>query len=143
MTKRLSFLVVFSLVSVYLEVPSFAGDSNSSSGRRLTELMAIHSQGVAHELGRNVPVNYPAAARWYERGANLGFADSQNDLAKLYENGRGVPQDNVRAYYWYTLAIAGGNGNAVVNRNLLTKRMDVDQIAVAEQWVRAKVSEPE
>lgn len=48
--------------------------------------------------------DWAAAARSYEKSANLGSAWGQYRLGKLYEQGRGVPQNSARALQWISLA---------------------------------------
>ncbi len=104
----------------------------------LTELMAIHTQAVNHELGRGARLDLDRAASFYRQAARLGYADSQNDLAKLYEHGRGVPRDPIEAYFWYTLAAANGNAQASASRDDLLARMSEAERAEA----RRRVLEP-
>ena len=54
----------------------------------------------------------------------------------MYDNGRGVLQDYVRAHMWYNLAAAQGNKPATKNRDLLAKRMTPAQIAEAQKLAR-------
>ena len=56
----------------------------------------------------------------------------------MYATGDGVPKDDVRAYLWYTLAVAHSTGNkqqsAAANRDgALTRRMTPVQIAEAKR----------
>ncbi len=122
---------LMSLLVVAGVIASPLADANSES-RSLTELMAIHTQGVDSELGRGVPQDLAKAATWYRQAAKLGYADAQNDLAKLYDDGRGVPQDNVQAYVWYSLAAERGNSVAVQDRKRLLQRMDRNELIRAE-----------
>jgi TPR repeat protein len=59
----------------------------------------------------------------------------------MYATGDGVPQDDVRAYLWFTLAVAHSTGNkqksAATNRDgALTRRMTPVQIAEAQKLAR-------
>ena len=45
-----------------------------------------------------------AAASWFLRAANQGHASAQFDLALMCVEGKGVPQDAVQAYMWFSLA---------------------------------------
>jgi len=38
--------------------------------------------------------------------ANAGDADAQYNLGLMYDNGEGVPEDDVEAYKWFNLATA-------------------------------------
>ena len=53
---------------------------------------------------------------------------AQYNLGLMYEDGQGVPQDNIQAYVWFNLAAAhmdpGPNRNlAVHNRDRVAKRL--------------------
>ena len=50
----------------------------------------------------------------------------------LYEHGRGIGQDDVSAYMWYTLAIQQGSSNAEHDRERLEKTMTTAQIEYAQ-----------
>jgi TPR repeat protein len=54
----------------------------------------------------------------------------------MYAEGRGVPQDRVRAYMWLSLSAEQGHQKAVGSRNLVTKGMTPAQIADAEKLAR-------
>ena len=41
------------------------------------------------------------AAKWYLRAAHQGVHRAQFKLAYMYREGRGVPQDRVRAHMWF------------------------------------------
>jgi hypothetical protein len=50
--------------------------------------------------------NYEAAAAWYRAAAEQGYPDAQVLLAFAYSMGAGVPQDDVAAHMWVSLAAA-------------------------------------
>lgn len=66
--------------------------------------------------GGGVPQDYSEAVRWYRKAAEQGNADSQNNLALMYEHGQGGPQDYVAAVAWYRKA--ADQGNAAAQHNL-------------------------
>ena len=115
-----------------------SGEASPADSASLTELMSIHTQAVNHELGRGAPLDLERAASFYRQAARLGYADSQNDLAKLYEDGRGVLRDPIEAYFWYTLAAANGNPQAIASRDDLLARMNEAERTEA----RRRVLEP-
>ena len=51
----------------------------------------------------------------------------------MYANGTGVPQDDVLAYAWLTLAAAQGNELASENKDKLRTRMTPNQMARAQE----------
>ena len=64
-----------------------------------------------------------------KRLAEQGEAYAQSDLGFMYSNGEGVPQNNVRAYIWYSVAAAQGNETARTNRDIISERLTPDQLA--------------
>ena len=53
----------------------------------------------------------------------------------MYEEGKGVPEDKVQAYFWYSLAAAKGSETAQKNQGAIAKKMLPEQIAEAERLV--------
>ncbi|MDA1310441.1 MAG: hypothetical protein O2985_12665, partial [Proteobacteria bacterium] len=49
--------------------------------------------------------------KWYRKAAEQGDASAQNNLGIMYRNGKGVPQDNVLAHMWWSLATAAQGNN--------------------------------
>ena len=52
---------------------------------------------------------YKRQVKWYRKAAAQGDAEGQNNLGSLYENGRGVPQDNMEAMRLYRAAAKRGS----------------------------------
>ncbi len=59
-------------------------------------------------------------------------------MAKVYQEGKHVAADRVRAYAWMTLAETSGNALAAKEVNMVSFDMSLDQIrrgmAAAQQW---------
>ena len=57
--------------------------------------------------------NFEKMFEWCQRGANLGNDDFMREVANCYLNGRGVPQDDLKALAWYikVVEICGCNGD--------------------------------
>ena len=95
--------------------------------------LAFYSFAVKH---------YTAAEAWYRRAAEQGHVGAQRDLARLYTNGLGVPQNNVEAYKWLSLS-ASRSITAVDQerrgryRDALAERMTPEQLAEAQRRARA------
>jgi len=68
--------------------------------------------------------------------AAQGRASAQYNLGVMYGNGQGVVQDYVRAHMWYNLAAVKGNSDAVKQREIVAKKMTLEQIAVAQKLAR-------
>src|SRR5262249_34732074 len=56
--------------------------------------------------------DYATAIRLYRSLAEQGKPSAQHALAKMYENGEGVPQNNVEAAKWYRRAAELGHAGA-------------------------------
>ena len=67
--------------------------------------------GVSYEIGSTscgVSKDYAQAAVWLRKAAEKGDASSANELAGLYDDGKGVPQDYSQAVFWYRKAAEQG-----------------------------------
>ncbi len=49
---------------------------------------------------------------WYKQAALQGHSDAQNNLADLYEDGKGVAQNKTLAAFWYLKSAQQGNRHA-------------------------------
>ena len=61
--------------------------------------------------------------------AERGLADSQFNLAVLYENGLGVAKDDKEAYKWLLLAAKSGDEEATSRRDALKARLSEEDRA--------------
>ena len=73
--------------------------------------------------------NDAEAVRLYRLAAEQGDLPAQSNLGLMYSNGDGVPQNNVRAYVWFSIAAAQGNETARTNRDIISERLTPDQLA--------------
>lgn len=99
---------------------------------QLRVMMGHHTMATNLELGRTTAVDYTVAAEHYHKAALMGYPLSQNRLGRLYEMGRGVPQDDVKAYAWYAIAASHGNENASADRDATSKRLSESEILEAK-----------
>ena len=58
--------------------------------------------GLSYANGPNA--NYAEAVTWYRLAAEQGEPLAQSYLSMMYEEGRGIEQDLVQAYKWYSLS---------------------------------------
>jgi TPR repeat protein len=65
--------------------------------------------------------------------AEQGNANAQNNLGSMYANGEGVPQNNIRAYVWFSVAAAQGNEIARDSRNRVSEGLTPTQLGQAQQ----------
>ena len=74
---------------------------------------------------------------WIRKAAEQGNANGQDSLGEIYRDGRGVQQDNVRAYMWFNLAAAHSTGDvqksAANNREAVALSMSPAQVAEAQR----------
>ena len=80
------------------ESPPYAGDSSIGVQSRLGDLNRERHA-------------YASAARHYLRAAVCGDVHSQDELAKLYEQGRGVSKDYRKAWLWMRIAYELGRAD--------------------------------
>ena len=71
--------------------------------------------GYCYFNGRNVPLNYAEAVKWYRMAADQGNADAENNLGHCYFTGQGVPQDYGEAVKWYRRSAEQNNTAAQWN----------------------------
>ena len=57
----------------------------------------------------SMPQGLSASAQAVFRRAQQGDADAQYNLGVMYDDGEGVPKDEVEAYAWYSLAATNGD----------------------------------
>ncbi len=78
--------------------------------------------------------------KWFRKAAEQGYADAQSFLGIMYMDGRGVPQDDVRAHMWLNLAASKLSGedrdNVGEGRDILAKKMSREEIAEAQRLAR-------
>lgn len=59
--------------------------------------------------------HFKAAFRCYLKAAKRGNIEAQVNLANLYDDGKGCPQNPEKAVYWYKLAFRSGSPEAAYN----------------------------
>lgn len=74
---------------------------------------AQNNLGVCYRVGRGVPPDSAAAARFFAAAAAQGRASAQCNLAQCYRTGKGVPRDEAKARELFGLAAAQGDQNAI------------------------------
>ncbi|MDF0676608.1 MAG: tetratricopeptide repeat protein [Nitrospira sp.] len=122
----------------------FLGQSvpqNSSTAREWFEKSAAQGNADAQNnlgfLYEKEQGNYAKAKEWYEKAAAQGHVAAQSNLGWLYANGRGLPQDYVRAYMWWSIAAAHSTGKEEESEesalDKLARRMTPTQIAEAQR----------
>jgi len=54
---------------------------------------------------------FAQAAKLFEKAANQGLPQAQQQLALLYKDGKGVPADKFQAYIWMLVSYDSGNAS--------------------------------
>ena len=60
----------------------------------------------------NIRDNYAESVKWYKLAAEAGDAKAQFNLGVMYDEGKGIPQDDAEAVKWYRLAAEAGIAGA-------------------------------
>lgn len=84
--------------------------------------------------------NYKEAANWYQIAADKGVIFAKTNLAVLYNEGKGVPKDSVKAMKLYAEAGKAGDSLAYYNLGLsyeLGKASKVDYQSAAKYYLLA------
>jgi uncharacterized protein len=101
-----------------------AGYVASAEGTDITQLKADAQKGYASQqielaaayfTGNGVTQDAKQAAYWYQKAAEAGDPEAENEIGFFYQAGIGVPIDHARALHWYQLAAASGLTRAKVN----------------------------
>ena len=91
----------------------------SGPGSVLPPSWVCYQDGVrAYEGG-----DYEVAVRKFEVLAAQGMARAQYHLGAMYQQGQGVPQNDVQAFMWAILAAVAGFESAVTIQKSLMKSM--------------------
>ncbi len=83
--------------------------------------------------------DYATALMEWRPVAEQGDATAQFNLADMYKYGKGVTQDYVQAYMWWSVAGANGFEEANIHRDIVAEWMTPADIskaqAMAREWV--------
>ena len=66
----------------------------------------------------------------------FAYAAAQFYLGLMYDDGEGVPEDDVTAYAWLNIAAAQGRSNANEGKEHVAKHMTQSQVAKAQKLSR-------
>ncbi len=93
--------------------------------------------------GRGVGQDYGTALSWYRKAAAHGHPVAQHLVGVMYREGWGVENDDLEAYKWLTLAMAGRDRvlahdsrlDPRAEREVLLQRLNRSQVALAKKLV--------
>ncbi|WP_292131830.1 peptidoglycan-binding protein, partial [Mesorhizobium sp.] len=101
------------------DIPAEAGPAALRDAAAGGDAKALFEVGSRYAESRGVKEDMPAAAKWYEKSAELGFAPAEYRIGNFYEKGIGVARDIKKSKTWYQLAAAQGNASAMHNLAVL------------------------
>ncbi|UVK43584.1 SEL1-like repeat protein [Mesorhizobium sp. AR07] len=102
-----------------IDIPTNAGPVALRDAAGNGDAKALFEIGSRYAESRGVKEDMAAAAKWYEKSAELGFAPAQYRIGNFYEKGIGVARDIKKAKTWYQLAAEQGNASAMHNLAVL------------------------
>jgi TPR repeat protein len=88
--------------------------------------------GVMYAMGLGVKKDDRRAFEWYLRASMKAHPGAQSGIGWYYEVGRGVEVDLVRAYMWYVLSAIGGDPDAAIRQEEVSKKMTPEQVKEAQ-----------
>jgi uncharacterized protein len=102
----------------------------------------LYNLALMYANGDGVKQDWAAAIKWYRMAADRGQSDAQNSLGLRYERGEGLGKDLIQAYKWFALSLDHTNrpadrAMAIANRDRVAKLMSSEQIADAQNQIRA------
>jgi TPR repeat protein len=96
--------------------------------------------GLMCEQGQGGPVDFRAAAVWYDRAAKKKHAQALTNLAYLYVEGKGVVRNAAKARTLYTEAASMGIASAMFSLGTMDysgEGGDMDYVSAYVWWKRA------
>jgi localization factor PodJL len=102
-----------------IDIPADAGPVALRDAAAGGDAKALFEIGSRYAESRGVRQDMAAAAKWYEKAAELGFAPAEYRIGNFYEKGIGVARDVKKAKTWYQLAAEQGNASAMHNLAVL------------------------
>jgi uncharacterized protein len=79
---------------------------------------------------------YAQAAKWFEKAANQGLTQAQQQLAMLYKDGKGVNADKFQAYVWMLVSYDSGNSSNTSDILQLQADLGTTQVDQAKSKAR-------
>jgi localization factor PodJL len=125
--------------AVKIDIPADIGSVALREAAAGGDAKALFEIGSRYAESRGVKQDMAAAAKWYEKAAELGFAPAEYRIGNFYEKGIGVARDVKKSKTWYQLAAEQGNASAMHNLAVLFA-MAADGVTdneSAAHWFRA------
>jgi TPR repeat protein len=118
------------LEAVPLRLAAAAGLTAAQIAAAKNDLGLVYEEGRLEPL---VPTDHGRALALFHQAALAGNSQAQINLAWMYQNGHGVPQDSMQAYAWLTIAHRSGSLDYSGMKCLAAakSRLSAEQIAAA------------
>jgi hypothetical protein len=85
--------------------------------------------------------DYKESIKWFTKSAEQGDSKSQYNLGEIYQEGKGIPKNNVMAYMFFNLAAVNGDEVKIKSRNKVASKMTPSQLEKsqdkAREWIRS------
>jgi TPR repeat protein len=81
--------------------------------------------------------DYMPAIRLFRPLAEHGNAKAQHLIGVMYHRGEGVARNSVRAFAWFSLAAAHGDGEAKAKLREVSETMTAEELAQAREMAQA------
>ena len=89
-----------------------------------------------YATGRGISRDYPEALRWLKLAAAQGNPVAHHHLGLMYDEGKEVSINGIRAHMWFNLSAAQGYTNAAKQRDLIASRLTNQEMTEAQTLAR-------
>ena len=99
--------------------------------------------GMFRANGMMLPRDYSEARTWYTRAASQGDTFAQRELGMLYLGGEHLPKDLFQAYILLSLAVLGGDQEAVPHLDAAIEQIGPGEMEAAQEFLATWKPVPE
>lgn len=100
-------------------------------------IFSANDLGEMYEAGLGVKKDYKRAAQLYLKGAQVGHITAQENIARLYRDGKGVQKNLVLAYAWLDIAVSSKRSVAV-REKFVAERDNLGRVMTPKNIERAR-----
>jgi uncharacterized protein len=116
-----------------------AGPRDLNEASQLFEKAAAHADPFGEYLLGIVFLerkDYANAAVWLRKASIQGLPQAQQRLGELFRQGRGLPEDKLRAYIWLLLSFEAGNQQVLDDLQALEADLGSNEVERAKNAAR-------
>ena len=135
----------YALALMYDSTPVVAEQAVEPKFNPVASLSSFNAGGAGTNLGTTFDLCLDIgegpikAIKWYRQAAQQGHTDAQFKLGQVYEQGRGVPQDDMLAYMWFDIASRQGRKETenikMKTATRLSPELRQEAENLAEEWL--------